>query len=83
MTENELKDRQKALYKQYRATGCRKSHAELIATFNGIVYKLSARMLKSGSHAMTLCLRGFLRFAKQLKSSILPEDRFPGSYTKR
>jgi RNA polymerase sigma-32 factor len=48
MTKKELKDRQLELFQRYKEGGDRKAHAELVETFRGLVYQLSARMHMSG-----------------------------------
>lgn len=73
MSKNELKNRQMALYKQYKATGCRKAHADLIETFNGLVYKLATRLLPSGIPRDDLVSEGFLAVCEAIE--LFDKDR--------
>jgi RNA polymerase sigma-32 factor len=67
MTENELKNRQMALYRRYKATGCRIAHAELVDTLSGLVYKMSAQALPSGVSRDDLVSEGFAAVCESIE----------------
>lgn len=68
MGKKNLKERQMALYRRYRETGDRRAHAELVETFRGLVYKLSAAMRQSGIPRDDLVSEGLLGVCEAIEN---------------